>query len=94
MLPECFYCPPRGDSSKPPDEYIKKAYKKVVWIWGAEDHMGSVYDWAMDDPNWDRLDYEQRHSESSTFQVLNTSPASAWKRLQWRWLDAGQKMIE
>ena len=21
--------------------------------------MGSVYDWAMDDPNWDRLDYEQ-----------------------------------
>ncbi len=59
VLPECFYCPPEGDSSKPSDEYIKKAHQKAGWIWGAEDHMGSVYEWGMMDPNWDRLDYEQ-----------------------------------
>ena len=71
-MPECFYCPPRGeDLSKPPDELIKKAHKKAVWIWGfedqafwfwvwrAEDLMQSVYEWNMDDPNWNRLNYEQ-----------------------------------
>lgn len=59
MLPECFYCPPEGDMCKPSDELIKKARKTVVWIWGAEDRMGSVYEFGMDDPNWDRLNYEQ-----------------------------------
>ena len=59
ILPECFYCPPGEDSSKPSDELIKNAYKKAGWIWGAEDHMGSVYEWNMDDPDWYRLDYEQ-----------------------------------
>jgi len=59
MLPECFYCPPEGDICKPSDELIKKARKKAVRIWGAEDCMGSVYERNMDDPNWDRLDYEQ-----------------------------------
>ena len=93
MLPECFYCPPGGDSGKPSDEYIKKAQQKAGRISGAEDCMGSVYEWGMEDPNWDRLDYEQPfrkfHLPGAGF-----SPTSAWKRLLWTWLGVGQRMIE
>ncbi len=60
MLPECFYCPPGGDSSKPSDEYIKWAHEKVSWISLVDgDQMGIVYEQGTLDPNWDRLDYEQ-----------------------------------
>ena len=60
MLPECFYCPPGGDSSKPSDEYIKKAHEKVDWISLVDgDQMGIVYEEGTLDPNWHRLDYEQ-----------------------------------
>ena len=59
LLPDCFYVPPEGNPSNASKEVREFASKKAGWIWGAEDHMGSVYEGAMWDDNWDRLVYEQ-----------------------------------
>ena len=59
LLPDCFYIPPEGEASAPSKEELDKASRKAGWLWGAEDMMGSVYEFAMDDPNWERLDYEK-----------------------------------
>ena len=78
MLPECFYCPPGGDSSKPSDEYIKWAHEKVSWIWLADkDHMGSVYERGTLDPIWDRLDYEQ------PFRKFTLAPLFRHECMEW-----------
>ncbi len=59
ILPDCFYFPPGGESSSPSQTDIARASQTASWIWGAEDHMGSVYEWCMDDPDWYRKDWEQ-----------------------------------
>ena len=59
LLPDCFYVPPEGNPGNPSKEVLEFASKKAGWIWGAEDHMGSVYERAMWDDNWDKLNYEQ-----------------------------------
>jgi hypothetical protein len=59
LLPDCFYIPPEGEASTPSKEGLGKASKKAGWLWGAEDLMGSVYEFGMDDEDWDRLDYEK-----------------------------------
>ena len=44
ILSDCFYFPPEGEASSPSQEEMEKASRKAGWIWGAEDHMGSVFE--------------------------------------------------
>ena len=59
LLPDCFYLPAEGEASNPSEELLDRASRKAGWLWGAEDHMQGVYEFAMWDSNWDRLNYEQ-----------------------------------
>ena len=59
LLPDCFYLPPEGEASTPSKDELAEASRKAGWLWGAEDHMQGVYEFAMYDEDWDRIDYEQ-----------------------------------
>lgn len=69
MLPLCFYLPPAGEATHPTQDELFQADRKAGWLWGAEDHMGSVYDcdWSLPKYDYNKLFHKFKHSLASFF---------------------------